>query len=54
MVQWTGAMKFVKGDAIAGIIIVLVNLFGGVLIGMWQFDMPFSEALSLFFCIVCR
>ncbi|EFV4826409.1 type III secretion system LEE export apparatus protein EscV, partial [Escherichia coli] len=43
-----GAMKFVKGDAIAGIIIVLVNLFGGVLIGMWQFDMPFSEALSLF------
>ncbi len=43
-----GAMKFVKGDAIAGIIIVLVNLFGGVLIGMWQFDMPFSQALTLF------
>ncbi|EHE6252303.1 EscV/YscV/HrcV family type III secretion system export apparatus protein, partial [Salmonella enterica] len=43
-----GAMKFVKGDAIAGIIIVLVNLFGGVLIGMWQFDMPFSKALTLF------
>ncbi|GAJ68499.1 regulatory protein [Edwardsiella piscicida] len=43
-----GAMKFVKGDAIASIIIIVVNLLGGVLIGMWQFNMSFSDALALF------
>jgi len=31
-----GASKFVKGDAIAGIIIALVNIVGGLIIGMWQ------------------
>lgn len=39
-----GAIKFVKGDAIAGLIIALVNLLGGLAIGMAQMDMSFSEA----------
>jgi len=40
-----GAMKFVKGDSIAGIIIVFINLLGGVAIGVLQKGMPASEAL---------
>lgn len=43
-----GAMKFVKGDAIAGIIIVLVNLLGGLAIGTMQRGMPMGEALQLY------
>ncbi|CAH0346174.1 flagellar biosynthesis protein FlhA [Bacillus sp. CECT 9360] len=43
-----GASKFVKGDAIAGIIIVLINLIFGMIIGMLQQDMSFSEAASHF------
>ena len=43
-----GAMKFVKGDAIAGIVIVFVNLFGGIAVGMLQHGMPFGEALNTF------
>jgi type III secretion protein V len=39
-----GAMKFVKGDAIAGLVIVLINLVGGLLIGMVQRGMSFGEA----------
>ena len=39
-----GAMKFVKGDAIAGIIIVTVNLLGGLLIGTLQRGMTASQA----------
>jgi type III secretion protein V len=39
-----GAMRFVKGDAIAGLIIIAVNLLGGLLIGVIQRGMPFSEA----------
>lgn len=46
--SYDGAMKFVKGDAIAGIIITFVNLFGGIAVGMWQHGMGFSEALSVF------
>ncbi len=41
-----GASKFVRGDAIAGIIIVLINIFGGLIIGIWQQGMPFMDALS--------
>ncbi len=41
-----GASKFVKGDAIAGILIVLINLLGGIVIGVLQQGMPFSEAAS--------
>jgi type III secretion protein V len=39
-----GAMKFVKGDAITGIIIVFVNLIGGLLIGMLSRGMSFADA----------
>lgn len=39
-----GASKFVKGDAIAGIIIVLINLLFGILIGMLQHGLPVGEA----------
>lgn len=39
-----GSAKFVKGDAVAAIIITFVNLIGGILIGMFQHDMSISEA----------
>lgn len=41
-----GASKFVKGDAIAGIVILLINIVGGFAIGIWQHDMPWLEALQ--------
>jgi type III secretion protein V len=41
-----GAMKFVKGDSIAGLIIVVINLLGGVAIGVLQKGMPASAALQ--------
>ena len=43
-----GAMKFVKGDAIAGLIVVAVNLLGGVLIGVMQRGMTASEAVGVY------
>ncbi|AJS59153.1 flagellar biosynthesis protein FlhA [Paenibacillus sp. IHBB 10380] len=43
-----GASKFVKGDAIASIIILIINLVGGFIIGMTIHGMPFSEALSTY------
>jgi len=43
-----GATKFVKGDAIAGIIIVIINLLVGMIIGVVQMDMEFSEAITHF------
>ncbi|WP_457017080.1 FHIPEP family type III secretion protein [Luteimonas sp. A482] len=39
-----GAMKFVKGDAICGIVIILVNLLGGLAIGVLQRDMSLAQA----------
>ncbi len=39
-----GASKFVKGDAIAGILIVLINLVGGIVIGVMQQGLSFTEA----------
>ena len=41
-----GASKFVRGDAIAGILIVLINIIGGLAIGVIQHDLPFAEALK--------
>jgi flagellar biosynthesis protein FlhA len=43
-----GASKFVKGDAIAGIIIFIVNIVGGFIIGMLIHDMDFAESASKF------
>ncbi|RZK98871.1 MAG: flagellar biosynthesis protein FlhA, partial [Rubrivivax sp.] len=40
-----GASKFVKGDAVAGIIIMLINIIGGLVIGVLQMGMPWGEAL---------
>lgn len=43
-----GASKFVKGDAIAGIIIVLINMLFGIIIGMLQMGLSFGESAELF------
>lgn len=43
-----GASKFVKGDAIAGIIIVLINITFGIIIGMIQMDLTFGESINKF------
>lgn len=40
-----GASKFVRGDAIAGILILFINLIGGLVIGMLQHDMGFADAM---------
>ncbi|MEA3423159.1 MAG: flagellar biosynthesis protein FlhA [Bacillota bacterium] len=43
-----GALKFVKGDAIAGIVIVLINFVGGIAIFVGQKGLPFGEAIQMF------
>jgi type III secretion protein V len=43
-----GAMKFVKGDAIAGIIITMINIVGGLIIGIAMNGMPASEAIQTY------
>ena len=43
-----GASKFVRGDAIAGLLILLINLLGGLIIGLAQHDLSFSEAGRLY------
>lgn len=43
-----GASKFVRGDAIAAVIITVVNLFGGLIIGVVQHHLPISEAVSTY------
>ncbi|SCA58791.1 Flagellar biosynthesis protein FlhA [Chlamydiales bacterium SCGC AB-751-O23] len=43
-----GASKFVRGDAIAGIIITVVNVFGGLAVGMLVEDLSWSEALDTY------
>ena len=43
-----GASKFVKGDAIAGILILFINIIGGLSIGMVQFDLGFREAIEIY------
>ncbi len=43
-----GASKFVKGDAIAGIIITIINVLGGLVIGVIQLNMPIGEALQTY------
>lgn len=43
-----GASKFVKGDSIAGIIITIINIIGGLIIGVIVHDLPMGEAAKLF------
>ncbi|WP_398476196.1 flagellar biosynthesis protein FlhA [Tardiphaga sp.] len=43
-----GASKFVRGDAIAGLIITAINIFGGIIIGVTDHGMPLSRAADVF------
>ena len=43
-----GASKFVRGDAIAGLIILAVNIFGGILIGITRHNMSAADAVNIF------
>ncbi len=43
-----GSAKFVKGDAVAGIIITVVNLIGGLMIGMFQHNMTAGESAEIY------
>ena len=41
-----GASKYVRGDAVAGIIVTVINIVGGLVVGLVQHDMGFAEALK--------
>jgi flagellar biosynthesis protein FlhA len=43
-----GASKFVRGDAVAGLIITAINIIGGLIIGVMQKDMPIGEAATTY------
>ena len=43
-----GASKFVRGDAVAGLIILAVNIFGGILIGVTRHGMSAADAVNIF------
>ncbi len=43
-----GASKFVRGDAIAGLLILIINIIGGLMIGMTQYDMSFRDAGEIY------
>ena len=47
-----GAIRFVRGDAIAGILITLVNILGGFAIGVFQQGMAASEAAQIYTCLL--
>ncbi|AOJ09972.1 SctV family type III secretion system export apparatus subunit BsaQ [Burkholderia mayonis] len=46
--SFDGAMKFIKGDAIASIIVIFVNLIGGISVGVMQHGMSVSDALTTY------
>ena len=43
-----GASKFVRGDAIAGLLITFINVFGGIIIGVAQHNLPFADAAQFY------
>ena len=43
-----GASKFVRGDAIAGLLILIINIIGGLTIGITQYDMSFKDAGEIY------
>lgn len=43
-----GASKYVKGDAVAGIMVTLINIVGGLIVGMVQHDLDFSSASKIY------
>ncbi|CAN1532631.1 MAG: flagellar biosynthesis protein FlhA [Sulfuritalea sp.] len=40
-----GASKYVRGDAVAGIMVIIINIFGGLIVGVVQHDMAFADAV---------
>ena len=45
-----GASKFVRGDSIAGILILFINIIGGLIVGLVQHHLEFQDALQNTFC----
>ncbi|MES2934951.1 MAG: flagellar biosynthesis protein FlhA [Pseudomonadota bacterium] len=43
-----GASKYVRGDAVAGIIVTIINIVGGLIVGVVQHDLEFAEALKIY------
>ncbi len=43
-----GASKYVRGDAVAGIMVTIINVIGGLMVGLLQHDMGFSAALKIY------
>ncbi|MCL2226434.1 MAG: flagellar biosynthesis protein FlhA [Oscillospiraceae bacterium] len=43
-----GASKFIKGDAIAGLLVTVINIVGGIIIGMLTMDAPIGDVLMIF------
>lgn len=43
-----GASKFVRGDAVAGLLITCINIFGGIIIGYFRHGMPIGQAADVF------
>ena len=43
-----GASKFIKGDAIAGLLVTVINIVGGIIMGMLTMNAPISEVLTIF------
>lgn len=41
-----GASKYVRGDAVAGIMVIVINIVGGLIVGMLQHDMAFTDAIK--------
>ena len=41
-----GASKYVRGDAVAGILVIIINIVGGLIVGMVQHDLAFAEAVK--------
>ncbi len=43
-----GASKYVRGDAIAGILVIIINVIGGLIVGMAQHDLAFSDSVKIY------
>ena len=45
-----GASKFVRGDVVAGILVLFINIIGGLLIGTLQYKLPVGQAAEITCC----
>ncbi len=43
-----GASKYVRGDAIAGILVIIINVIGGLIVGMAQHDLAFADSVKIY------